>query len=338
MDRCTDVVLNSYVRIARNIKDWKYMSRLTGAEVGRLNLEQGEAMEKLPEFSFRCLDEFSFSKRQIMVEENCISPESLVSTGRYIATMEGRDPFVVFNEDDHIRIKCFARGLDIFYAYNQCSELERKLCEVFEYQSHTKYGYLTSSVDDCGTGLHVYATMFLPGLALDGKLDLFFKTAENSGILVKGYVDSTDSIPKGCIFLIENKMSTGNSAIEILTKLNDIYTRIIGLERDSRKHIAETRMIDLEDKIMRSYGVIKYCRKLNIWDALELIADIKLGACMDILDEVPDDLDMLFIKMQKYHVLADTMSSALDKDDEDVDCMRADYLRKKLGIKGGTID
>lgn len=337
MDRCTDVVLNSYVRIARNIKDWKYLSRLTGAEVGKLNLEQGEAMEKLPEFSFRCLDEFSFSKRQLMVEKNYISPESLVSNGRYIATLEDRDPFVVFNEDDHIRIKCFAKGLDIFYAYNQCSEIERKLCEVFEYQNHPKYGYLTSSVDDSGTGLHIYATMFLPGLALDGKLDLFFKTADNSGILVKGYVDSSDSIPKGCIFLIENRMSIGNSAIEILTKLNDIYTRIISLERESRKHIAQTRMLDLEDKIMRSYGVIKYCKKLSIWDALELIADIKLGVCMDILDDVPDDIDTLFIKMQKYHVLAEA-SSGLEQDEDDVDCLRADCLRKSLGIEGGTID
>ena len=73
MDLCTDVVLHSYVRLARNIKDWKYFSRLTGTEVGSLNLQQGEAMDKLPDFTFRALDELSFSKRQLMVEKNISS-------------------------------------------------------------------------------------------------------------------------------------------------------------------------------------------------------------------------------------------------------------------------
>lgn len=337
MDLCTDVVLHSYVRLARNIKDWKYFSRLTGTEVGSLNLQQSEAMDKLPDFTFRALDELSFSRRQLMVEKNIINPESIVSSGKYVATSPGVRPFVIFNEEDHIRIKCFVPGLDIFSAYNSCSDVEKRLRTVFEFQNHPKYGYLTSAVDDCGTGLHLYATMFLPGLALDGKLEQFFKTADSSGVQVKGYVDTLDSTPKGCIFLIENQVASGNSAMDVLVRMNDIYTHIVDMERESRNHIMEIRRLDIEDKVMRSYGVIQYCRKLTVWDALELIADIKLGVCAGILKDMPENLDSLFIEMQKYHVLADAMVGPFDKDDIDVDILRAAALRKKLGIKEASI-
>ncbi len=337
MDLCTDVVLHSYVRLARNIAGWKYFSRLTGPEVGALNLQQGEAMDKLPEFIFRSLDELSFSKRQLMVENNIINPESIVSSGKYIATSQDLKPVVIFNEEDHIRIKCFVKGLDLFSAYTFCSDVEKKLHTVFDFQNHPKYGYLTSSVDDCGTGIHLYVTMFLPGLSLDGKLDDFFRTADASGVQIKGYVDTKDSIPKGSIFLIENQMAPGNSAIDVLTRMNDIYTRIVDMERDSRNHIMETKRDDVEDRVMRSYGIIKYCRKLTIWDALELIADIKLGVCTGILNDVPTDLDSLFIRMQKYHVLSAAMASEWDKDDVDVDKMRSVQLRRELGIKEAEI-
>lgn len=337
MDLSTDVVLHSYVRLARNIKDWKYFSRLTGAEVGSLNLQQGEAMDKLDDFTFRALDELSFAKRQLMVEKNIINPESIVSSGKYMATAQGVRPIVIFNEEDHIRIKCFVPGLDIFSAYNSCSDVEKRLRTVFEFQNHPKYGYLTAALDDCGTGLHVYATMFLPGLALDGKLEQFFKTADSSGVQVKGYVDTLDSTPKGCIFLIENQMAAGSSAMDVLIRMNDIYSHIVDMERESRNHIMEVKRLDIEDRVMRSYGVIQYCRKLTIWDALELIADIKLGVCAGILKDMPDDLDSLFIEMQKYHVLADAMTGPFDKDDIDVDILRAAALRKKLGIKEASI-
>ena len=337
MELCTDVVLNSYVRVARNIKDWKYFSRLSGAEVGSLNLQQGEAMDKLTDFTFLALDELSFSKRQMMVERNIINPESVVSAGKYVATATGVRPFVIFNEEDHIGIKCFVPGLDIFSAYNSCSDVERRLGTVFEFQSHPRYGYLTAAVDDCGTGLHVYATMFLPGLVLDGKIEQFLKSADSSGVLIKGYVDTADSTPKGSIFLIENQIASGTDAKDVLLHMNDIYTRIVNMERDSRNHIMEVRPLDVKDRVMRAYGVIQYCRKLTIWDALELIADIKLGVCTGILKKMPDNLDSLFIEMQKYHVLANAKVGPFDKDSTDVDILRADALRKKLGIKEASV-
>ncbi len=337
MDVCADVVLQSYVRVARNIKNWKYFSRLTGTEVGALNLQQGEAMDKLPDFTFRSLDELSFAKRQLMVEKNIINPESIVSSGKYVATAPGVKPIVIFNEEDHIRIKCFQTGLDIFSAYNSCSDVEKRLRTVFEFQNHPKYGYLTSSVDDCGTGIHLYTTMFLPGLFLDGKLEQFFKTADATGIQVKGYVDTLDATPKGCIFIIENQIATGNSAIDVLVHMNDIYTHIVDMERDSRTHIMEFRRDDVEDRVMRAYGVIRYCKKLSIWDALELIGDIKLGVVTGILENMPENLDSLFTEMQKYHVLAAAMANPLDKDDVDVDKLRAAQLRSALGIKEAEI-
>lgn len=132
-------------------------------------------------------------------------------------------------------------------------------------------------------------------------------------------------------------MASGSSAMDVLIRMNDIYTHIVDMEREARNHIMEVKRLDIEDRVMRSYGVIQYCRKLTVWDALELIADIKLGVCAGILKDMPDNLDSLFIEMQKYHVLADAMVGPFDKDEIDVDILRAAALRKKLGIKEASI-
>ena len=52
---------------------------------------------------------------------------------------------------------------------------------------------------------------------------------------------------------------------------------------------------------------------------------------------MPDNIDSLFVDMQKYHVLATAMASPFDNDDVDVDKLRAGQLRKALGIKEAEI-
>ncbi len=326
-----DVVIYSSVRLSRNLKGWKFVSRLTSEDIGSITLAETEAMDRLPGFRMRCLDDFSFAARQLMAEKNHILPQTVIGSGKYIVYGESSgDCFTVFNEEDHIRIKCFVPGADLIKAYGRCAETDAALRSVFEYQEHPVYGYLTSSVSDSGTGLHACSTFFLPGMAMEKRLDKFFAAAAQAGMLVKGYVDTSDSTPKGNIFIVENRVAAGKDPMEILPGMTELFKQVAEMERESRKRLLEGSRLDLEDKVMRAYGILRYCRKLTVWEALELISDIKLGAGTGLID-IPDMvINSLFIKIQKYHLLSESRRERNER--PDIDCLRADFIREKLGI------
>lgn len=326
-----DVAVFSNVRLSRNMKGWKFVPRLTAADEGSITLAQTEAMDQLEGFMMKSLDDYSFSARQLMAEKNHILPETVIGSGKYIASpIPGKDCFAVFNEEDHIRIKCFVAGLDLISAYRKCAGIDEQFMKVFEYQKHPEFGYLTSSVNDSGTGLHACVTLFLPGLAMEKRLDKFFAAASAAGLLVKGYVDNAGSAPKGNVFVVENRNGAGNDPMEILLRMDEVLTQVSEMERESRKRLAAESALELEDKVMRAYGILRYCRKLSVWEALELISDIKLGASTGLL-RIPDlTINSLFIRIQKYHLLAEKMKEK--RTERNVDCLRAVFIREKLGI------
>ncbi|MCQ2604282.1 MAG: hypothetical protein MJ215_04475 [Spirochaetia bacterium] len=325
-----DVVLCSSIRMSRNIAGWKYFQRLTGKEVMALNLFQTKQMGKLPEFSFCGLDDISFHERQLLAEKNYITGSAVAGTGRYLAYELWKRPYVVFNEEDHIKIKCFRAGLDCLHSYEESKAVDRKLASVFDYQRDKKLGYKTASLDYCGTGVHAVATMFLPGLALDGKLSYLFTSATSSGISIRGYMDKPTGLPRGNMFLIENRLAADQDPDEMIHRLTDTFSGIAAKEREARQRVLERKRLDAVDIVMRSYGILRYCRRLNVWEALQILSDMKFGVNLGIIKMDVFEINRLFIKMQKYHLLADTV---WEKKTLDVDRLRAEYIRNKLGLK-----
>ena len=66
-------------------------------------------------------------------------------------------------------------------------------------------------------------------------------------------------------------------------------------ERLARKMIAK-ESIELEDMILRSYGILTNCKKISYDESKELLSNIKLGTDLGILDDLTD------LKVQKLYL------------------------------------
>ena len=107
--------------------------------------------------------------------------------------------------------------------------------------------------------------------------------------------------------------------------MNVIAKSLIEQERQARKILAKEG-IELEDTILRSYGILTNCKKLSYEEAKELLTNVKMGVDLGILDKFTDSeikkLD-LYIKpanLQKYY------GEEMDKIEQEI--KRAELVRK----------
>ena len=78
---------------------------------------------------------------------------------------------------------------------------------------------------------------------------------------------------------------------EIIQRLTDAVTALAAAEREARESASGN--IALEDRIMRSYGIMKYARSVDTKELYRLYSDVRLGICLGLIDKSLEEVDRL---------------------------------------------
>ena len=287
----SDIVMSSRVRMARNIESISfphYLDKEKSEDIidrvykainrGNLCLEN--------EFKLIKMDEIDIIERSNYVERHLISPSLAknVSGGAVLINNE-ETVGIMINEEDHIRIQCLYPGLQLEKCFSMADKIDDLLEEGVVYAFDEQLGYLTCCPTNVGTGIRTSVMLHLPALGLTRYINGVINTAGKIGLAVRGiFGEGTDFI--GDIYQISNQITLGMSEEEIITNLKDITLQIIQNERIAREKLLESKSIELEDKIFRSYGTLKNARLLSSKEAMKLISDVKLGVNLKLIDGV----------------------------------------------------
>ena len=111
--------------------------------------------------------------------------------------------------------------------------------------------------------------------------------------------------------------------------------QVIQKERLARKTLLEKQPLDLQDRICRSMGILRYARKLSRKEAMQYLSDIKLGVALNMisnctLEELHDLVERIQPGNLQIHVGSPLTESERDK-------KRATLIRNTLA-KGGVAD
>lgn len=287
----SDIVISSRVRMARNIESISfphYLDREKSEDVvdrvykainrGNLCLEN--------EFKLIKMDEIDIIERSNYVERHLISPSLAknVSGGAVLINNE-ETVGIMINEEDHIRIQCLYPGLQLEKCFNMADKIDDLLEESIVYAFDEQLGYLTSCPTNVGTAIRTSVMLHLPGLGLTGYINGVINTANKIGLAVRGiYGEGTEYL--GDIYQISNQITLGMSEEEIITNLKDVTLQIIQNERIAWEKLLDTKSIELEDKVYRSYGTLKNARLLSSKEAMQLISDVKLGVNLKLINGI----------------------------------------------------
>ena len=326
-------VVYSRVRLSRNWDEYAFPSRLMDRESRELvvRLEQGiQGLGSLDghryESAFlsqlRDLDKEAHKERRIL---NSSIAQRRSPTGLVISDDESAS--LVLNGEDHIRMQFLAPGLALRECWQRADKLDDYINERFSYAFDDKYGYLTTYPTNMGTGMKASVVIHMPTLSTSRKFNELLGEMSRFGTTVRG-VYGQGSENYGALYEIYNQKTLGQSEQEIIDLVEKVALQLTGQENQVRKKALENHRLIREDEIYKSYGVLKYARRLTMKDAMTFLSQIMAGFADGLIEsEKPCHVYRLMLGIQPANLQLHS-SRPLGKDE--LETARAEYLRNAL--------
>ena len=169
----SDIVLSSRVRLVRNLNGYKFLSKCSKEDKERVLETVKEIVPSLGYgLKFIKLSEIDDVTKLSLVEKHLLSPEFVVNNSEekgFIINPE-ENICIMINENDHLKLQVFSSGQELENLTNLIVEIDEKLGEILDYAYSEKFGYLSSSPIDLGTGMRASVIVHLPALSLTGNL------------------------------------------------------------------------------------------------------------------------------------------------------------------------
>lgn len=328
-----DIAVSTRVRIARNFKDTIFPNRAVDVVLENVCLEVCKAVINSNsyisnEFDYIYMGNLSEAEKEKLIEKHLISPNlanKKAAAGALINKSEQIS--IMINEEDHIRIQCILPGLSLEDAYDMADKIDDLLEENVNFAYDDKLGYLTACPTNLGTGIRMSVMLHLPAMAITNNIGSVLRTAGRYGLTIRGiYGEGTESM--GDLYQISNQNSLGMTEKEILLNVKAVTKGVIKRERELRKMLFENDNPAIKDKIMRSYGVLKYAEKIDVREAMQLLSVIRLGADMGIIKDLEIEKINNLIKNIHPALLRDVID--IDEDNKNIDIKRAEHIKNVL--------
>lgn len=285
----SDVVISSRVRLARNLAEHNFTTKCSKEDFETILNEIKEITPSLGYgLKFVDLKDLDDITKISLVEKHMISPDFAMGKNIHGAILvnEEENICIMINDEDHIKLQVFSSGQDLENLMSLIIEMDEKLGDLVKYSYSKQFGFLTVSPTNVGTGMKASVMVHLPALTLTGNISKVLHIVNNFGMNIRGvYGEGTQS--QGDIYQISNNQCLGLTEEEIIKNVKTIIDKVIEQERLARKYLTKNAL-ELEDRVYRSYGVLKYATKLSADECRKLLSDVKLGTDLGIIKELND--------------------------------------------------
>lgn len=322
----SEVVVSTRIRLARNLVDYPFVSRLDEKRKRELCDKVCEVAKSIMDFDRIDMDNLTRTQAVSLVEQHLISPEFISNpVGRTLLLSKDRTVSVMLNEEDHIRLQVIKTGLCLKESYKLADEIDNKLSEKLNFAFSEKLGYLTQCPTNLGTGMRASVMLHLPALQKSRAVSRIGSNLSKLGLTIRGiYGESTE--PLGALYQLSNQVSLGISESSAIDNLKNIATELVTQEVKARDRILSD--IEVIDTISRSLGILKTARLINHSEAMNLLSNVRFGVAQKIYESLSlDSLDKLISEIQPASIL-ERFGDDLTVQQRDI--KRADFLRERL--------
>lgn len=321
-----EIVISTRIRLARNLKDIPFPHMLKNKEdisnkIKDAVFNSGSTLAK--DFEDVNLDKIPDGEKKKLSEAHLLSRQMLAGGNHHCLINKDKTMSLMIMEEDHIRQQVILGGYKLEEAYEICNKVDDVLSENLDFAFDEKLGYLTACPTNVGTGLRASVMLHLPALSMTGKIDRIVQSAGNVGIAVRGY-DGEGSKAEGFFYQISNQITMGATEREIIDRVKNVTDQIISFEKEARESILKNNKAEIEDRVWRSYGILKYARKVTSKEATSMLSDVLTGINMGIIKtETSPSLMELIVGAQPAGI-------GTDISPEERDIKRAEFIRNNL--------
>ena len=329
----SDVVISSRVRLARNLNHQPFPLLATTAQSNEvleqlLAVSDSGTLDAHGHFNTILLKDLSELDKRVLVEKHLISP-NLANDSRAGAVIlsDNEAVSIMINEEDHLRIQCLYPGFQIMESWKLASAIDDSYEDAIEFAFDENKGYLTTCPTNVGTGLRASVMMHLPALVLTSQINRILSAVTQVGLAVRGlYGEGSEAL--GNLFQISNQITLGQSEQEIIDNLYSVAKQIIEHEKAARRKLMNESFRRVEDRVKRSYGILAHAAIMDSKEAAQRLSDVRLGADLGILSNVPPNVLNELLIMTQPGFLQHRYNEKLSVDDRDY--KRAELIREQL--------
>lgn len=273
----TDVVLYSRVYLSRNIKGFPFPKKMNPPDKDSVINIVRQAVSGC-DMNFARVDELD-DKAKADIFNQYYAPYEFLNDFDYSAFLLNKEQNLgmLVNGLEHMSIVSFESGNNIEDAYKRAEKLVVGLERQMDIAYSEKLGFLTSDTNFVGTALQVGYLVAIPGIEKTaGALQLLAKRiGQYDWVIETANVNNNPKEPG--IFCIHNIATLGVTEQEIINSASYVVEDLIKLERTCRKNIMKKKAPVVEDQYYRAYGILKYARKLEFTEVLNLLSWLRLG-------------------------------------------------------------
>jgi protein arginine kinase len=280
-----EMVLSTRIRLARNLGDVPFTHRARDEQLqGVLSSVTRAAQDSklLADGLLLRMQDCTPVERQVLVERHLVSHE-LGDGGRprgiYVAPDDRVS--IMINEEDHLRLQSLTPGFQLAEAWALADQADDDLGQALDYAFSDEIGYLTACPTNAGTGLRASVLIHLPALVLLEEIQRVLKSVMQVGLNVRGLYGEHSEI-MGNLFQISNQTTLGRSERDSIESLERVTRQIIETEERARERMLRDARTQLEDKVWRAYGTLRYCRSIQAKEVINLCSAVRLGVAMGL--------------------------------------------------------
>ena len=326
-------IISSRIRLVRNCDHREFPARLGDRQSRELVKHLEAGLKNLGsrdgrEYRYLQLEALNELDRKVLREHwiiNATVAKKKSPTG--IIVSEDESTSLILNGSDHIRMQMLGGGLCLDSLWEQMNQLDDYVNERFPYAFDEKYGYLTSYPTNVGTGMRASVVLHLPALCTAKKFNSLIGEMARFGVTVRGLYGE-ESYNYGALYVVSNQKTMGITEKEIVEIVTKVAVQLNTREIQVREASLKKHRLALEDEVYKSYGVLKYARRMSGKDAMVFLSQLMKGIADGLIETAqPCSIYRLMvgIKVGNLQKLSDR---PLGK--EELDMERAAYIRREL--------
>ena len=330
----SDIVMSSRIRLARNLSNHPFPNKADKKELVKSLEEIRKGMEDahlLKSFLFLKINELDNVDKQFLIERHLMSHDHASNTeGKALVVSKDESLSVMVNEEDHLRIQIMHSGFDLETSWTTANGLDDELSDKLDFAYDINWGYLTACPTNTGTAMRGSVMMHLPALVMTKQINKVMAAVSKLNFASRGfYGEGTQA--SGNFYQISNQVSLGHSESDVISNINGLIRQIIEQEEQARQALLVQNRPMLEDKIHRSYGILKNAHIISSQETVDLLSMLRLGVDLEIVKNIDRTaINELLITIQPAH-LQKIEGKKLSASDRDM--RRASLIREKLGGK-----
>lgn len=191
------------------------------------------------------------------------------------------DIYVIMCRDDHLTFRvCLSRSQHFDEVYRETAKVVECIGESLPYQADLRYGYLSPSLERAGLGITL--SSMIHGIGLKVIADERFV----SQMKERGYrMDKLMMNDKEISFIrIASERQYGLSEDELISEFSAGIGTFIDMENRELIKFYNKNKQRFDDKILRSFGILKFSKSLAFNEAFNMLDDILTGLRLRILE------------------------------------------------------